>query len=70
VEGVEMKDMGSGWSRQTCQLHTRNIWYSEYSKRLPPVAFWRLQSAPNSIRAGAPPQTPLEKLTANPYLLA
>jgi len=24
VEGVEMKDVGSGWSRQNCQLHT---WY-------------------------------------------
>jgi len=23
VEGVEMKGVGSGWSRQTCQLH---IW--------------------------------------------
>jgi len=22
VEGVEMKGMGSGWSRPTCQLHT------------------------------------------------
>jgi len=22
VEGVEMKGVGSGWSRQTCQLHT------------------------------------------------
>jgi len=21
VEGVEMKGVGSGWSRQTCQLH-------------------------------------------------
>ena len=23
MEGVEMKGMGSGWSRQTCQLHNR-----------------------------------------------
>jgi len=22
VEGVEMKGVGSGWSRQTCRLHT------------------------------------------------
>jgi len=22
VEGVDMKGVGSGWSRQTCQLHT------------------------------------------------
>jgi len=22
VEGVEIKGVGSGWSRQTCQLHT------------------------------------------------
>jgi len=22
VDGVEMKGVGSGWSRQTCQLHT------------------------------------------------
>jgi len=25
VEGVEIKGMGSGWSRQTCQLHKFNI---------------------------------------------
>jgi len=24
MEGVQMKGMGSGWSRQTCQLHTCN----------------------------------------------
>ena len=34
-------------------------WYSEYSKWLPPVAFWQLYSASNSFSDGALPQTPL-----------
>jgi len=25
VEGVEMKSMGSGWSRQSCQLYERQL---------------------------------------------
>jgi len=25
VEGVEMKGVGSEWSRQTCQLHTNKL---------------------------------------------
>jgi len=25
VKGVEVKGVGSGWSRQTCQLHTSNL---------------------------------------------
>jgi len=30
-------------------LQTRKTWHSEYSKWLPPVAFWQLQSAPYSF---------------------
>ena len=37
--------------------------YSEYSKRLPPVAFWQLWSEPNSFSAGAPPRTTLGSLS-------
>jgi len=39
---------------------------SEYSKRLPPVAFSQLLSAPNSFSAGALPLTPPGELTAFP----
>jgi len=36
VEGVEMKGVGSGWSRQTSQLHTcySNVLASQYRKVL------------------------------------
>ena len=41
-------------------------WYSEYSKWLPPVAFWHLSSAPNSFSAGVLLRPHWESLQRSP----